>query len=145
MLNRSIETFNWEKLLENKNFNEQLYLFNKTMLNIFHNFIPNKNIICNDKYPPWFDNQIKTLIEKKNHLCQSYMANGRLAVDRVRLQKAGAELINLIESSKENFYNNLAKKLNDPNTSSKTYWSIVKTFINGEKLPLSHHYWSIII
>ena len=121
LLNRTIEAFNWEKLLENKNVNEQLYLFNKTMLNIFHNFIPNKNIICNDKDPPWFNNHIKTLIEKKNHLFKSYMANGRLAVDRVRLQKAGAELINIIKSSKENFYNNLAKKLNDPNNSNKTY------------------------
>ena len=68
LLNRSIETFNWEKLLGNKNANEQLYLLNKTMLNISHNFIPNKNTICNDKDPPWFNNQIKTLIEKKNHL-----------------------------------------------------------------------------
>ena len=134
LLNRTIETFNWEKLLENKNVNEQLYLFNKTMLNIFHNFIPNKNIICNDKDPPWFNNHIKTLIEKKNHLFKSYMANGRLAVDRVRLQKAGAELINIIKSPKENFYKNLAKKLNDPNTSSKTYWSIMKTFVNGKNL-----------
>ena len=40
------------------------------------------------------------------------MANGRLAVDRIRLQKAGAELINIIKSSKENFYNNHAKKSN---------------------------------
>ena len=66
LLNRTIETFNWEKLLENKNVNEQVYLFNKTMLNIFHNFIPNKNIIYNDKDPLWFNSQIKTLIEKKN-------------------------------------------------------------------------------
>ena len=72
------------------------------------------------------------------------MANGRLAVDRVRLQKAGAELINIIKSSKENFYNNLAKKINDINTSRKTYWSIMKTFVNDKKLLLSHHYWSII-
>ena len=42
------------------------------------------------------------------------MAIGRLTVDRVRLQKAVAELINIIKSSKENFYNNLAKKLNGP-------------------------------
>ena len=119
LFKRSSETFNWEKLLENKNVNDQLYLFNKTMLNIFHNLIPNKNIICNDKNPPWFNNQIKALTEKKNHLFKSYMANGRLAMDRVRLQKAGAQLINLIKSSKENFYNNLAKKLSDPNTSSK--------------------------
>ena len=53
------------------------------------------------------------------------MANGRLVVDRVRSQKAGAELINMIKSSKENFYKKLAKKLNDPNTSKKTYWPII--------------------
>ena len=73
------------------------------MLNIFHNFILNKNIICNGKDPPWFNNQIKTLIEKKNHLFKSYMANFRLVVDHVSLQKAGAELINIIKSSKETF------------------------------------------
>ena len=61
------------------------------------------------------------------------MGNGRLAMDRIRLQKAGTELINIIKSSKENFYNNLAKKLNDPNTSNGMYWSIMKTFINGKR------------
>ena len=113
------------------------------MLNIFiffilffHNFIPNKNIICNGKDPPWFNKQIKTLIEKKNHLFKSYMDNGRLVVVYIKLQKAGAELINIITSSKENFYNNLAKKLNDPNISNKTYWSIMKTFIYRKKNPI---------
>ena len=85
--------------------------------------------------PLWFNNQVKTLIKRKIIFFKSYMANGRLAVDRIRLQKAGAELINIIKSSKENFYNNLAKKLNDPNTSNQTYWSIMKTFINGQKNP----------
>ena len=42
------------------------------MLNIFHNFIPNKNMIRNDKGPPWFN--------KKNHLFKSYMAISRLTV-----------------------------------------------------------------
>ena len=63
------------------------------------------------------------------------MANGRFVVDRVTFQKAGAELINIIKSSKENFYFNLAKKLNDPSTSNKTYWSIMKTFVNDKKNP----------
>ena len=71
LLNGTIEVFSWEKLLENKNVNEQLYLFNKIMLNIFHKFIPNKNIICNDKDPAWFNNQIKILIETKNHLLKT--------------------------------------------------------------------------
>ena len=64
------------------------------------------------------------------------MDNGRLVVVYIKLQKAGAELINIITSSKENFYNNLAKKLNDPNISNKTYWSIMKTFIYRKKNPI---------
>ena len=40
--------------------------------------------------PPWFNNQIKTLIEKKNNLFINCLANGRLILDRVKLQKAGA-------------------------------------------------------
>ena len=52
-------------------------------------------------------------------------------MDRVRLQKAGGELIDIIKSSKENFYN-LAKELKDRNTSNKTYWSITKAFINSK-------------
>ena len=86
--------------------------------------------------PPWFNNQVKTRIEKKNNLFKSFMAIGRLTVDRARLQKAVAELINIIKSSKENFYNNLAKKLNDLNTSSKAYCSITKAFVNGRKTPI---------
>ena len=78
------------------------------MLNIFQNLVPNKDIICNDNDPLWFNNQIKTLIEKKNHI-KIYMVNDRLVVDRVRLQKAGAELINIIKSSKQNFYNTSRK------------------------------------
>ena len=35
LFNRTIETFNWEKKLEDKNVNEKLYLSNKTVLNIF--------------------------------------------------------------------------------------------------------------
>ena len=112
------------------------------MLNIVHSFIPNKNIICNDMDLPWFNNQAKTLIEEKNHLFKNNMTNGRLVVDRAKLQKTGVELINVLKSSKENFYINLSKKLNNSSTSKKTYWSIMKTFINIKKTLLFYHYWS---
>ena len=81
-------------------------------------------------------NQMKTLIEKKNHLFKSFMANGRLTINRVRLQQPGAELINIIKSSKENFYSKLVKKLKSSNTSNKTYWSLMKSFVNGKKAPI---------
>ena len=46
---------------------------------------------------PWFNNQAKTLIEEKNHLFKSNMTNGRLVLDRAKLQKTGAELINVLK------------------------------------------------
>ena len=42
----------------------------------------------------------------------------------------------MISVRKEEYYLHLSKKLNDPSTSSKTYWSILKSFYNGSKVPL---------
>ena len=59
LINRSIESFDWSKLFSGKNVHEQVELFNKTLLNIFHNFIPNKIIVCDDRDPPWMNDEIK--------------------------------------------------------------------------------------
>ena len=63
LINRSIESFYWPKLFLGKDVDEQVILFNKTILNIFHNLIPNKLklIICDDKGTPWMNDEIKTL------------------------------------------------------------------------------------
>ena len=37
---------------------------------------------------------------------------------------------------KEKYYHDLSMKLNDPKTSAKTYWSILKSFYNDSKIPL---------
>ena len=42
-------------------------------------------------------------------------------------------LTGTIRSSKENFYYKLSTKLANQSTSSKTYWPILKTFVNGKK------------
>ena len=62
---------------EVKNVYEQVYFFNKTILNIFHNYIPNKTILCNDKDPPWFKNETRKILIKKNEVFYQYIANGK--------------------------------------------------------------------
>ena len=70
-INRSIEIFDWSSLFSGKNVHEQeVELFNKTLLNIFHNFVPDKIISCDDKDPPWMNDEIKNLIKRKNWLFQ---------------------------------------------------------------------------
>ena len=40
-----------------------------------------------------------------------------------------------IEESKEKHYTKLTNRLGDPLTSPKTYWCILKTFLNNKKIP----------
>ena len=65
LIKRAIELFDWEKSLFNLDVNKQVSVFSETIMNIFGNFIPHETITCNDKDPPWMNNQIKTLIAEK--------------------------------------------------------------------------------
>ena len=47
-INFATDGFNWVNLFEGKNIDEQVHDFNKTLLNIFKNFIPHKIITFND-------------------------------------------------------------------------------------------------
>ena len=40
-----------------------------------------------------------------------------------------------IENYKHTYYSKLSSKLANPATSSKTYWSILKTFLSNKKIP----------
>ena len=51
----------WEKYI-----NEQVILFSRNILNIFHNFIPNKIISYDDRDPSCMNDRIKYLIKMKN-------------------------------------------------------------------------------
>ena len=42
----------------------------------------------------------------------------------------------LVRKSKDEYHKQLARKLTNPKTSSKTHWSILKIFYNGKKVPL---------
>ena len=73
LINRSIESF-----VSSKNVHEQVELFNKTLLNIFHNFIPIKIIVYDDRDPPWMNDEIKKMIKRKNWLFQSQRKSCKL-------------------------------------------------------------------
>ena len=67
-----------------KDVREQVTLFNKTILNIFLDFIPNKLIIYDDKDPPWMNDEIKTLIKRKSWLHQRQRRSGNLDHNMVK-------------------------------------------------------------
>ena len=101
LINRAIESFNWEKSFEGKNIHDQIYLFIKIILSIFLNFIPNKIVACNDKNLPWFNDEIRQTLIKKDELFKQFLNNGKLQNDYDQLQCIHSDLLESIRSSKE--------------------------------------------
>ena len=67
---------------------------------------------------------------------KNYKRNGKKTEDYELLTRTASEVSHLIEKSKDEYYYRLGKRLNDPNTSAKSYWTILKTFYNKRKIPL---------
>ena len=64
----AINQVDWKFMFSYKNVQQQLNIFNKTIINIFSNFIPNKLVTFDDKDPPWITEKLK---EKRKMETQS--------------------------------------------------------------------------
>ena len=135
-IRKALDLINWERLFNNKNINEQVSILNETILNVFSNYVPNKYITIDDKDPAWMNETIKLKIKAKDNMYNKYLQNVRFESDFVLLETLITELNELIVTTKVLYYENLGKKLNNPLVQAKTYWSILKTFYNGKKIPL---------
>ena len=65
-IRKAINGFQWERPFQNMNVNDMVHLFNRTIKNISHNFIPHEIITCDDRNPPWINSSIKRLVQDKN-------------------------------------------------------------------------------
>ena len=64
------------------------------------------------------------------------MDNGRFKSDFMFIKTLITEINDLITSTKDLYYKNFAKKLNNPLLLAKTYWSILQTFYNDKKITI---------
>ena len=62
---QSIAFFDWEKVLWKTSVDGKVAIFNRSILNIFNNFIPHETIWCNDRAPTWLNDKIRLLIKEK--------------------------------------------------------------------------------
>ena len=76
------------------------------------------------------NNEIKTLIKRKNCLFQCQRKSGNLNYASLN---SNVITSNVINSSKLKYYERLALKLNDPKTAPKTYWKILKKLLIESK------------
>ena len=103
-------------------------------MNFFSNFIPNKIKTFRNSDPAGKNDDIKNKVKLKHKLYHRYLRNQRNNEDFAKLEDLRNEIDNLISKSKNEYYQNINTKLNDPSTSSKTYWFIMETVFNGKKV-----------
>ena len=136
LIRRAIDGFNWQKAFSNKNVNEKVDTFNKTILNILSNFIPHETITCDDRDPPWFNKKIKSLIYEKNTAFKKFRCNRNNSFIKRQLNILQDRIITAIQASKQKYYCRMTNKLINTQKSSKAYWSLLKAFLNNKKIPL---------
>ena len=98
-------------------------------------FIPNeiKKIVPRD--PPWITKPLKLcligridFLKTTNDMCINQKTTFRLENFRKECQGA-------VEIAKLTYLTNMGNKLNNPNTSQKTYWKIINKVMNKCKAP----------
>ena len=101
------------------------YLTKLLLVTIIINFIPNKIKTLRDRDPSWLNDDIKNKIKLKHKLYHRYLRHQNNA-DFAKLEDLRNEIDNLISKSKEEYYQNINRRVSDPSTSSKIYSSIMK-------------------
>ena len=134
-IKRAIDIFDWESALNYIDANDQVSVFNSTILNIISNFIPNETITCDDRDPPWMNSFIKNLIRAKDNFYKKFVRKSNNMYHHYAFKNLQNHLNQSIQIAKQNYFNKIAQSLGDPNTSSKCYWSLLKTLLNGKKIP----------
>ena len=133
----------WDRAFTNSNVNDMVDICTKTIQNILSNFIPHQTITTDDKDPPWFSTKIKSLLQDKNKIYKNFRKDCNNTQLLRKLEYLQSRLNNLIDFSKHNYYLRMANKLNSIQKSSKSYWSLLKSFLNNKKIriipPILHN------
>ena len=70
-----------------------------------------------------------------NRFFKNYKRHGYKLEDKVRLDNFRKECQEAVENAKLTYLAHMEKKLNNPNTSEKSYWKIINKVINKCKAP----------
>ena len=103
VIRQSINEFYWDRPFANKHVDEEVLIFNKTVLNVLSNFLPHEVIVCDDKNPRWFNGKIKSLINEKLRTYNAYRKNIDNSQLRKNLSSLQQRLRDRIDDSKQKY------------------------------------------
>ena len=135
-IQQCIETFDWERHLGNLDPDTQAEFFTETLLNIFSNYIPNKELKVRPREPPWMNREVKNALLKNKRLYAKFVRNGRRDDLKDAVQKSREQVGRLIDGAKEAYFTRLGESLCNPTIGPKKYWSMINNLLNKNKFPV---------
>ena len=125
---------NWENEFRGCNCTEATDMFTKKFLSLRSSHIPNFEILCNPKDPPWITDVVKKAIRRKHRVHRKFLKNGRNTSDRDRAKAVRNETTRTIEQAKDRYFCDLGQKLCDPSRGVKAYWETIHKILNRKKV-----------
>ena len=123
--------FNWESSVSNLSINEQVSLFNEAIMNVISSFFLNELVFFDDFDPPWMNCYTKNLIVATNDFYKKFVLPSSNMDNLFMFKNLQNQIIQSIHTAKQNYFNKIIQKLCDTLTSTKCYWSLLKTILNG--------------
>ena len=94
--------------------------------------------------PPRFNTKIKSLLQQKNKIYKNFSKDRKNAQLLRKLEHLQNRMKNSVDFSKHNYFLRMANKLNILKKNSKTYWSLLKNFLNNKKNQSAHQFYTIM-
>ena len=64
-------------MFQGKTVDQKVNILNECLLNVFHNFIPSKEIKFNYMDPSWMTETVKSKLKERSNLVKRYYKNGK--------------------------------------------------------------------
>ena len=130
-----LRNIDWHLCFHDMGSNEMVEKFYEVLKSTFSEKIPNKIVQFNDKDPPWISHEVKNAIKRKHRVYKKFVQRGRRVEDWENVKEVRKSTSKLIANAKENYYQKLGRKLSDPNTGTKAFWSSLKRLTGNKKHP----------
>ena len=138
-IKRAISIYDWitELNLHSADPNIQVEHFTEILNNVISNFIPQKDITIKPYVPPWASKNSSGTYHKYRRAYKSYIRNGCKPEMTQHINNLKENYTSLVENASEKYLLRHSQKLSHLGTGRKTYWPILKNFLNKNKFPIT--------
>ena len=108
---------------------------NETLLNIFKDYILNKEIKCDYRQPPWMNDNLKRKLKQRTKLIKYFYKNRQMKFDYDKILEKSTEFTAENFETKKKCIFNMTSKLADSQTTPETYWTLLNCLLYNKKMP----------